>query len=154
MKRIQIILSVALLTAPVALLTASSALAQAEAGSEPGSYQAPVVEQVEPQDIPSAEGVGAMPRPLSLQSELRRKLSSRRLRTLQLLNSPLCSREHSPPLASRAPTVLNCKKTKRGAWSAEGHRLRRHRWKFTLRVRRATRRSCSSRSASTGAAGG
>lgn len=55
MKRIQIILSVALLTAPVALLTASSALAQAEAGSEPGSYQAPVVEQVEPQDIPSAE---------------------------------------------------------------------------------------------------
>jgi Flp pilus assembly protein CpaB len=61
MKRIQVILSVALCTVSVALFTASIALAQAETGSEPGRHQVPVVEQVEPQDMPSADAVSATP---------------------------------------------------------------------------------------------
>jgi hypothetical protein len=54
MKRVQVISPVALCTASVAL-SAAIALAQAGTGSETGSYQVPVVEQVEKPDNPSAD---------------------------------------------------------------------------------------------------
>jgi hypothetical protein len=54
MKRMQVILPVALCTASVAF-SAALTLAQNGSGSEPGSYQVPVVEQVEREDKPSAD---------------------------------------------------------------------------------------------------